>query len=60
MDKGKEDHVRFHALYRDTASGEIKIESADAYQRLTTNSIAATFSDLYDSEIDRSFRGKDK
>ena len=60
MDKGKEDHVLFHALYRDAESGEIKVESADAYQQLTTNAILATFSDLYDSEIDRSLGGKGK
>ena len=60
MDKGKEDQVRFHALYRDADSKEIKIESADVYQHLAANAIAATFSDLYDSEIDRSLGGKCK
>ena len=60
MDKGKEDHVRFHALYTDIESGELKAESTDAYQQLNTNTIAATFSDLYDSEIDRSLGGKSK
>lgn len=60
MDKGKADQVRFHTLYRDPATGEIRIESADAYQQLTTNAIASTFSDLYDSEIDRALGGKSK
>lgn len=60
MDKSKEDHVRFHALYRDDTSGEIKVESADIYQQLTFNAIAATFADLYDREIDRSLGGNDK
>jgi AAA15 family ATPase/GTPase len=53
-DKGKEHHVRFHALYPDAVSKEIKVDSADAFQELTENAIAATFSDLYDHEIDRS------
>ena len=60
MDKGKDDHVRFHALYRDGMSGEIRVESADSYQQLNTNSIAASFADLYDSEIDRSLGAKSK
>ena len=58
MDKGKEDHVKFHALYTSDGLGKIKIESADTYQQLNINSIAATFSDLYDSEIDRSLGEK--
>lgn len=58
MDKGKEDHIRFHALYRESFSREIRIESADTYQQLKANAIAATFTDLYDSEIDRSLGDK--
>jgi len=60
MDKDKEDHVRFHALYRDPTPGEIKIESADVYHLLNANAIASAFSNLYDSEIDRSLGGKCK
>jgi hypothetical protein len=60
MDKAKEDFVRFHSLYRHSKSGEIEIESADSYQQLNVNAIASTFSDLYDSEIERSFGGSNK
>jgi hypothetical protein len=60
MDKGKEDHVRFHALYRDAETMELNVESTDEYQQLNTNAIADTFSDLYDSEIDRSLGGESK
>lgn len=60
MDRGKEDHIRFHALYRDADIGTIKAESVDAYQQLNANAIASTFSDLYDSEIERSLGGKNK
>ena len=52
----KEDHVRFHALFQDTDSKDIKVESTDVYRHLAANAIAATFSDLYDSEIDHLFR----
>jgi len=58
--KGKEDHVRFHALFREDGSGEVRCESVDAYQQLNRNAIAATFSDLYDSELDRSLGGQSK
>lgn len=60
MDRGKEDQVLFQALYRDSVSGEIMIESADVYQQLNANAIASTFSNLYDSQIDRSLGGKNK
>lgn len=59
-DKGQGDHVRYHSLYRAAATNEIKVESADAYQQLSTNAISATFSDLYDSEIERSLGAKNK
>lgn len=58
IDKGKEDHVRFHSLYRDPSSSEIRIESADNYKKLNTNAIASTFADLYDSEIERALGGQ--
>jgi AAA15 family ATPase/GTPase len=59
-EKGQGDHVRFHTLFRDAKTNELKIESADAYQQLSANSISATFSDLYDSEIERSLGAKNK
>jgi predicted ATPase len=58
--KGADDHVRFHTLNRDAESNEIKVESVDSYQLLKTNAIASTFSDLYDSEIERSLGGPTK
>jgi predicted ATPase len=53
MDKGKEDHIRYHSLYRDGEAGQVRLDSADDYRALSSNSIANTFSDLYDAEIDR-------
>ena len=60
MDKGKDDHVRFHALYHDPESREIQIESTDNYREISPNSIAETFSDLTDHEISRSMEGLGK
>ena len=60
INKDKDDQVRFHALSRDAASGGIKVESVDSYRSLTVNAIAATFTDLYDAEIDRSFAGQNR
>lgn len=52
--------VRFHSLYRHPESGELGIERADDYKQLNVNAIASTFSDLYDSEIERSLGGRNK
>jgi AAA15 family ATPase/GTPase len=57
MDKSKEDHVSYHALFRDE-NGEIAKETSDNYKMLSANAIAQTYSDLYDAEIDRSLGGK--
>lgn len=46
MDKGKEDHVRFHSLYRDIQSGEVKIDSTDDYRGIERNPIAEAFNHL--------------
>ncbi len=55
QDKSQSDHVRFHALYRDTDSNEIKIESADDYRQINENAISETFSRLYDEDINKAF-----
>lgn len=46
MDKGKDDHVRFHALYQDIQSGEVKIDSTDDYREIEKNPIAEAFNHL--------------
>lgn len=46
MDKGKDDHVRFHALYRDDQSGDVKIDSTDYYREIEKNPIAEAFNKL--------------
>jgi ABC-type hemin transport system ATPase subunit len=46
MDKGKGDHERFHALYRDEDSGNMQVDSVDDYRALKANAISETFNDL--------------
>lgn len=46
MDKGKDDHVRFHALYRDGQSEDVKIDSTDDYREIEKNPIAEAFNNL--------------
>jgi ABC-type lipoprotein export system ATPase subunit len=57
MDKGKDDHVRFHVLAREDDSGAMAIHSTDDYDQLSNTGIAKTFSELYDAEIERSLEG---
>ena len=53
-----EDHVAYHALYRDE-TGEVICKSTDSYLDIDPNAIADAFSDVYDLEIQRSL-GKRK
>lgn len=53
MDEGKEDHVRFHSLYRDEDSGTIAIKSTDDYLEIDPNSIDEAFESLINSDLDR-------
>jgi len=57
MDKGKDDHVRYHVLYRDTRSKEIKVESTDDYLSISPNAIADTFSDLTKAHAQARLKG---
>jgi energy-coupling factor transporter ATP-binding protein EcfA2 len=53
VDTGKGDHIRYHALLRNS-DGEVEVETTENYKMLNSNAIADTFSDLYDAEIERS------
>lgn len=55
VNKGKGDHIRFHALSK--VDGQVVVQSADNYKELNSNAIANTFNDLYDEEIKRSLGG---
>jgi AAA15 family ATPase/GTPase len=50
-DKGKEDHVRFHALFQDPSDGKIKLDSTDDYLAITPNAIADAFNDLTREQV---------
>ncbi len=52
MDKGKEDHVLFHALYRD-GDGSIKVDSVDDYRAIKPNAIADTFNELTKEQVNK-------
>jgi len=46
MDKSLEDHILFHALYRDEETDEIRLESTDNYLEISPNAISDTYNDL--------------
>lgn len=52
MNTGKEDHVRFHSLYRNPDSTEIKIASTDDYLTINPNPIDEAFGFLINQEIE--------
>ena len=56
LDLRKEDNdqVAFHSLYRDADTGEIACGTTHSYVDIDPNTIADTFDDLYDREIERS------
>ena len=52
-DEGKDDHVKFHSLYRDAGTEEIKISSTDEYLDIVPNPIDEAFGYLIDKEIEK-------
>ena len=52
-DKDKEDHVRFHALHRDSRTEKIAVESADSYSLISKSAISDTFAELFDEDLAR-------
>ena len=51
------DKILFHSLYRDKDTREIKARSTDEYLKIHPNTIADTFSDLYNREVERTLEG---
>ncbi|MDD2598106.1 MAG: AAA family ATPase [Kiritimatiellae bacterium] len=60
IDKGKEDHVRFHCLYHDPDTSEIKVTSTDDYLKITPNPIDEAFGFLINREIENDMGGLGK
>ncbi|MGV1917676.1 AAA family ATPase [Rhizobium sp. 22-785-1] len=57
IDKGKEDHVRFHALYRDAETQKLAAESTDSYSLISKSAISDTFAELFDEDMARALGG---
>lgn len=60
MDKGKDDHVRFHSLYQDPQAAEIKLASTEDYMSITPNPIDEAFGFLINQEIENEMGGLGK
>ena len=52
-DKGQGDHVRYHSLYRDDESNELKIQTSDDYSTVSRSAISNAFAELYDEDVKR-------
>ncbi len=59
-DKGKEDHVRFHSLYRDPNTSDVKVASTEDYLQISPNSIDEAFGYLINQEIENDMGGLGK
>ena len=53
-DEKKEDHVRFHALYRDPETDRVLVDSVDSYNAISPNAISDTFNDLTKEQVSKS------
>lgn len=47
------DQVKYHALFYDSATGEVALHSTADYSSIHSNAIADTFMDLYDRDVER-------
>ena len=52
-EKGKEDHVRFHILWRNAETRKVCRRSVDSYQQIGQSAISDTFAELYDEDLKR-------
>jgi AAA15 family ATPase/GTPase len=52
-DEGKEDHIRFHAIYQDPTTQKMSVESADSYALISKTAISDTFAELFDEDMAR-------
>lgn len=57
MDKGKEDHIRFHALCRDAETDRLTIETSENYSLISKTAISDTFAELFDEDVARALGG---
>lgn len=52
-EKGKEDHILFHALWRSHETNEIHVETTDSFNLVSKSAISDTFAELYDEDVKR-------
>lgn len=57
MDKGKEDHIRFHALCRDAETDRLTVETSENYSLISKTAISDTFAELFDEDVARALGG---
>lgn len=50
-DKGQDDHIRYHCLYRETNSGAVELSSTDDYLNIAPNPLDDAFGQLIDQQI---------
>lgn len=53
MDSGKEDHIRFHALFRDAETDRLTVETSENYSLISKTAISDTFAELFDEDLAR-------
>lgn len=53
IDRGKEDHIRFHALCRNVGNDRITVETSENYSLISKTAISDTFAELFDEDLAR-------
>jgi len=59
MDKGKDDHVRFHLFYPDLEDN-VRVDSVDDYRAISSNAITETFNNLTKVQVNKKMGGLGK
>ncbi|MDD4950489.1 AAA family ATPase [Sulfuricurvum sp.] len=49
--EAKDDHIRFHVLYKDNLDSVIKLQSTDSYIQIEPNAISDTFNDITKEQV---------
>ena len=60
QDKQNGDYIRFHSLYQDSETSDIRLSSTDDYLHIQPNPIDDAFGDLLDRQIEKDMGGLGK
>lgn len=60
LQSNENDKIRYHSLFRDDESSEIKVSSTDSYLNISPNAIDDTFGDIVNRDISKSVQGSSK